>query len=78
MTTAETVRAVLSPLHAACVAFRAGELGERELIAISLAVNEELIATQTDLSARAIAKVFALDARERLLARVAELDREVT
>jgi hypothetical protein len=57
-------------LQAAMVAFASGQLGERELIAITMAVNDALTGTAGE-SYAATAK----EATAAMIERIAELDR---
>jgi hypothetical protein len=70
----EMQRMIVAPLQAAAEAFAAGELSELGLIAVSLAVNEELRANQHEASAAAF-RSFSLKADEALMARADEINK---
>lgn len=73
----ELVQSIIAPLQAASDAFKAGKIGERELIAVSIAVADALQSLPDPVWQRFGAVVFK-HAREGLMERVAELDAEAS
>lgn len=65
---------MIDTLKRAMEACAAGKLGERELIAISLAVNAHVRNQIEDPKGRALYAAFAASADKKMLDRIAELD----